>query len=102
GYRRALHGKPARKRRGWRRDRGAEASWTAERNMRMGESAMGHPLPRLTLLSIGVGGRLLKTAGETACERLACSLAVQALCSHPLPRAVAVRSRRHSRAPRTR
>src|SRR2546425_3171140 len=32
-YRRALHGQPLRKRRGWRRYRGAEASWTAERDM---------------------------------------------------------------------
>src|SRR5205809_611116 len=71
GYRRALHGQPPRRGGGWRRDVQAGASWTAEKDNARANPQRISALPRLHPLSIGVSGRLLKTAGEPACERLA-------------------------------
>src|SRR5439155_22317031 len=71
GYRRALHGQPPRRGGGWRRDVQAGASWTAEKDNARANPQRISALPRLHPLSIGVSGRLLKTAGEPACERSA-------------------------------
>src|SRR5207253_3015506 len=54
---------------GWRRDVQAGASWTAEKDNARANPQRISALPRLHPLSIGVSGRLLKTAGEPACER---------------------------------